>query len=128
MRLLDLPIIDTLELSAIAFPTNPYHRLVKGYKLLADSRNDPLRDARLTLDLLGDEVDALAAMHRTDAVWVRLPHFLLRGDAPLDQLLREVRGMAAPAPSQAATEATLNLLLFALPRQSLGWIASLGPV
>ena len=49
---LDLPILDTLELSAIAFPSNPYHRLVKGYKLLSDSRNDPVKDARLTLDLL----------------------------------------------------------------------------
>ena len=26
---LDLPVLDTLELSAIAFPSNPYHRLVK---------------------------------------------------------------------------------------------------
>ena len=45
---LDLPVLDTLELSAIAFPANPYHRLVKGYKLLSDSRNDPVKDARLT--------------------------------------------------------------------------------
>ena len=56
---LNLPVIDTLELSAIAFPANPYHRLVKGYKLLSDSRNDPVKDARLTLDLLVEEVDAV---------------------------------------------------------------------
>jgi hypothetical protein len=61
---LNLPVIDTLELSAIAFPANPYHRLVKGYKLLSDSRNDPVKDARLTLDLLVEEVDALFEMHR----------------------------------------------------------------
>ena len=106
LRLLDLPIIDTLELSAVAFPTNPYHRLVKGYKLLSDSRNDPLKDARLTLDLLGDEVDALAEMQRTDPDWVRLLHFLLQGDAPLDRLLCGVRGMGAPAADEAANEAT----------------------
>ena len=40
-----LPVVDTLELSAIAFPNNPYHRLVKGYKLVSDARNEPLRDA-----------------------------------------------------------------------------------
>ncbi|MEO8279268.1 MAG: RecQ family ATP-dependent DNA helicase [Ideonella sp.] len=91
LELLQLPIIDTLELSAIAFPANPYHRLVKGYKLLSDSRNDPLADARLALDLLGDEIEALASMHRVDPEWIGLLHFLLQADAPLDRLLGEVR-------------------------------------
>lgn len=62
----DLWPIDTLELSAIAFPTNPHHRLVKGYKLLSDSRNDPLKDARLALDLLSDEIAALLEMQEAD--------------------------------------------------------------
>ena len=75
---MNLPVIDTLELSAIAFPANPYHRLVKGYKLLSDSRNDPVKDARLTLDLLVEEVDALFEMQRADPDWVSLLHFLLR--------------------------------------------------
>ncbi|WP_298826364.1 RecQ family ATP-dependent DNA helicase [uncultured Piscinibacter sp.] len=100
LSFLDLPIIDTLELSAIAFPTNPYHRLVKGYKLLSDSRNDPLKDARLTLDLLGDEVDALAEMHRSDPEWMSLLHFLLRDDELLDGLIAAIR--RAPAPEAAA--------------------------
>ena len=30
--LLRLPVIDTLVLSPLAFPENPYHRLVKNYK------------------------------------------------------------------------------------------------
>lgn len=38
-----LLVLDTLELSALAFPKNPYHRLVKGYKLVSDSRNEPER-------------------------------------------------------------------------------------
>ncbi len=33
-----VPAFDTLELSPIAFPQNPYHRLVKDYKLVRDSR------------------------------------------------------------------------------------------
>jgi ATP-dependent DNA helicase RecQ len=32
--LLGLPVIDTLVLSPICFPENPYHRLVKDYKLV----------------------------------------------------------------------------------------------
>ena len=73
---------------------NPYHRLVKGYKLLSDSKNDPVKDARLALDLLHDEVVALAAMQDDDPNWMSLLHFLLRGDAPLKELLS--RGGAAP--------------------------------
>ena len=99
---LDLPVIDTLELSAIAFPTNPYHRLVKGYKLLSDSRNDPVKDARLALDLLHDEIVALAAMQDDDPGWMSVLHFLLRGDAPLDRLLTSIRSTAAPAATEAA--------------------------
>ena len=38
LELLRLPVIDTLELSPLAFPENPYHRLVKDYKLVSDSR------------------------------------------------------------------------------------------
>lgn len=97
---LDLPVLDTLELSAIAFPSNPYHRLVKGYKLLSDSRNDPVKDARLALELLGDEVEALVEMLRSDRDWVSLLHFLLRGDPPLSQLLSTIRG--SPPPDAAA--------------------------
>ena len=99
---LDLPVIDTLELSAIAFPTNPYHRLVKGYKLLSDSRNDPVKDARLALALLHDEIVALAAMQEDDPEWMSLLHFLLRGDAPLDRLLTRIRSTLAPAATEAA--------------------------
>jgi ATP-dependent DNA helicase RecQ len=96
LRCLTLPVLDTLELSAIAFPTNPYHRLVKGYKLLSDARNDPVRDARLALDLLREEIDALTEMHLLDPEWVALLHFLLAHDAPLNELLRDIRGREAP--------------------------------
>jgi len=39
------PVIDTLFLSPLAFPENPYHRLVKNYKLVRDSINDPVADS-----------------------------------------------------------------------------------
>ena len=98
---LDLPVLDTLELSAIAFPSNPYHRLVKGYKLISGSRNDPVKDARLTIDLLVEEVDALSEMHRIDPQWVALLHFLLRDEPPLAHLLATIRSAAAPASDEA---------------------------
>jgi len=98
---LDLPILDTLELSAIAFPSNPYHRLVKGYKLVSGSRNDPVKDARLAIDLLTEEVEALSDMQRIDPHWVALLHFLLRDEPPLAHLLATIRSAAAPASDEA---------------------------
>ena len=54
-----LPLVDTLELSPVAFPQNPYHRLVKDYKLCTTTRNDPVRDAELAYELFLDQGDAL---------------------------------------------------------------------
>ncbi|MBI5552895.1 MAG: RecQ family ATP-dependent DNA helicase [Desulfobacterales bacterium] len=55
MRLLSRPVIDTLLLSPLAFPQNPYHRLVKDYKLVRAALSDPLQDARLALALFKDQ-------------------------------------------------------------------------
>ncbi len=55
LRLLDLPVIDTLYLSPLAFPQNPYHRLVKDYKLVRSSLSDPLEDVRLALSVFEDQ-------------------------------------------------------------------------
>jgi ATP-dependent DNA helicase RecQ len=101
LRSTQLPVLDTLELSTIAFPNNPYHRLVKGYKLISDSKNEPERDARITLDLLVDELAALDEMWRSDADWVVLLHFLLRSDGPLRELLDEVREANTPGAQEA---------------------------
>ena len=98
---LRLPVIDTLEWSVLAFPCNPYHRLVKGYKLLTDTRNDPLKDARITLDLLGDELAAFAAMQASDPDWLGLLHHLVMHDEPLQRCFRELRGQPAPARDEA---------------------------
>ncbi|HVT18852.1 MAG TPA: RecQ family ATP-dependent DNA helicase [Thermoanaerobaculia bacterium] len=55
LALLGKPAIDTLLLSPLAFPENPYHRLVKGYKLVRDAASDPVADARLAGELFSDE-------------------------------------------------------------------------
>ena len=61
MALLDMPAIDTLRLNPLAFPRNPYHRLVKHYQdgqLHRGRLNDPELDARLTLDVFLDQRNA----------------------------------------------------------------------
>ena len=62
LRLLRLPPIDTLRLNPLAFPRNPYHHLVKHYQdgqLKGERVNDPELDARLSLQLLADQREAL---------------------------------------------------------------------
>ena len=56
---LSLPVIDTLFLSPLAFPENPYHKLIKDYKLVKTGKNDPLADAKLALSVFTDQVDNL---------------------------------------------------------------------
>lgn len=56
--LLRLPTLDTLELSVLAFPRRPYHRLVKDDRLVRDTRPSPLSDVRASERVLED---ALAA-------------------------------------------------------------------
>ena len=68
------PPIDTLWLNPLAFPKNPYHRLVKHYqdgRLKAGHVNDPELDARLVLEVLADQLDALGELQR------RSPHLLV---------------------------------------------------
>jgi ATP-dependent DNA helicase RecQ len=79
--LLQLPAIDTLVLSPLAFPANPYHRLVKDYKLVRESTNDPLADARLAGSLFLDEWEALARLRTTyPDLFTALHHLLATTD------------------------------------------------
>lgn len=55
LRLFRKPVIDTLLLSPLAFPENPYHHLVKDHKLVKDSVNDPVADARLAAQVFRDQ-------------------------------------------------------------------------
>lgn len=56
--LLKSTFIDTLYLSALLFPSRPYHRLVKDYRLVNDHHNNPVEDSRLAADLLTECLDA----------------------------------------------------------------------
>lgn len=46
--------IDTVYLSTLLFPTNPYHKLVKDYKLVSEEPNNPVSDAKLAAELFSD--------------------------------------------------------------------------
>ena len=62
LRFTRLPVVDTLYLSPLAFPENPYHRLVKDYKLVSDSLNDPVSDARLAGSVFLDQWESFSRL------------------------------------------------------------------
>jgi ATP-dependent DNA helicase RecQ len=64
LKLLNKPIIDTLYLSPLAFPENPYHRLVKDYKLVRQSVNDPVADAKLAASIFADQWEAFVTLRQ----------------------------------------------------------------
>ena len=49
-------IVDTLYISPLLFPEQPYHRLLKDDKLLCDQMNNPVNDCEKARDLLMDEI------------------------------------------------------------------------
>ncbi|WP_419921266.1 RecQ family ATP-dependent DNA helicase [Candidatus Poriferisodalis sp.] len=112
LRLLGLPAVDTLWLNPLAFPRNPYHRLVKHYKdarLVRSDLNDPYLDAQLALQVLSDQQSALAeAPPELLTAW----HWLTTGEdrsAGFDRFFSVLRG--APRPDVAkAREAIRNHL------------------
>ncbi len=60
LAFLQKPCIDTLYLSPLAFPENPYHRLVKNYQLVRDSVNNPVEDAKLAGKIFCEQWDAFS--------------------------------------------------------------------
>ena len=62
LEILKKPVIDTLYLSPIAFPQNPYHRLVKDYKLVRSAVSSPVEDAKLALSVFTDQCESFVAL------------------------------------------------------------------
>ena len=113
LKLLALPAIDTLYLSPLAFPENPYHHLVKQYQEPALARvqvNDPLLDAELTLELLADIADALKSKEADLLLaWHALLAIGVKGHA-FDHLFRTIRDGDAAPPVVGAIPAIMNRL------------------
>ena len=77
------PAIDTLFLSPLAYPANPYHRLIKNYQIVRDSINDPVQDAVLAGKVFAEQWQALVEQFAANADVVLLYRGLLATDAGL---------------------------------------------
>ena len=81
LEILKKPVIDTLYLSPLAFPQNPYHRLVKNYKLMRSSVNNPVEDARLAASVFKDQWESFVALGRKKPALIRFYGFCFRESA-----------------------------------------------
>lgn len=107
LNLLALPVIDTLRLNPLAFPRNPYHHLVKHYqngRLLGGRVNDPVNDARLTLELLRDQLLSFEKVKTHSPELLLALHWLTtrdEGAAGYSTLFSEVRMEQTPSDAVA---------------------------
>lgn len=106
LRLLKLPSIDTLWLSPLAFPRNPYHKLVKHYQdagLKRGQRNNPELDAKITVELFSSEWEAL---RKTSPNLLAAWHWLTTaGDrmSGFDMFFSDLRLSRRPSDKEART-------------------------
>ena len=103
LRLLYLPVVDTLRLNPLAYPRNPYHHLVKDYQdgeLRRGQRNDPELDSRLTLQVFDNQ---LSEFQRADADLLTAWHWLtLTGEgAGFDRVFTHLRDSGKPSGAEA---------------------------
>jgi len=115
LRLLKLPAVDTLRLSPLAFPRNPYHRLVKHYQgggLKRERVNDPELDSRIALGVFRDEQ---AALNETAPDLLTAWHWLTTLesgvlDRGLDDFFSRLRDAARPSDGEARAAISRRLL------------------
>ena len=106
LELLKLPQVDTLRLSPLAFPRNPYHHLVKHYqdgRLGRGQVNNPELDARIALKLFEDQWRALKTEAAPELLtawhWLSTPK-PKAADRGWDALFSWLRNAPRPDPSQ----------------------------
>lgn len=80
--------IDTLTLSPLLFPKQPYHHLLKDDKLQTEERNNPLNDAQKARDLFYDEV---AAFQVLDDDFKAILYGLLHDQSGFDNFFRYLK-------------------------------------
>ena len=115
LSVLRLPAIDTLRLSPLAFPRNPYHHLVKHYQdggLKQGKLNDPELDARLALEVFDDQQEALG---KAEPDLLTAWHWLITpdpegADRALDRLIASIRGRGRPSEPEARAAIRRRLL------------------
>ena len=108
LRLLKLPMVDTLRLNPLAFPRNPYHHLVKHYQdgqLQRGRLNDPELDARLTLDVFRDQQRELLALTESAPDLLLAWHWLTTAEdatSGLNNFFLTLRRKPRPSEAEAA--------------------------
>ena len=111
LKILDLPIVDTLRLNPLAFPRRPYHHLVKHYKeanLVRSHSNDPLLDTQLAVQAFSNQLRQLRNMPPPLlAAW----HWLTAGTPAggFDIVFRHLRQATKPKP-QHGIQAALDVM------------------
>ncbi|MDR1888484.1 MAG: RecQ family ATP-dependent DNA helicase [Zoogloeaceae bacterium] len=110
LALLKLPVVDTLWLNPLAFPRNPYHRLVKHYQdgqLKRERLNDPLQDAQLALQVFRDQHDTLQNLQQSHPGRMLIWHWLTTSHNPLgaglNSLFMTLRQAPRPGEDAALT-------------------------
>ncbi len=93
--LLQRPVIDTLFLSPLVFPENPYHRLVKDYKLVRATTADPVADCHLAARIFGEQWDELTRRAANgERELLQLYRFCFRGALDLESAATGGSGIA----------------------------------
>ncbi|WP_323772401.1 RecQ family ATP-dependent DNA helicase [Antarctobacter sp.] len=99
--------IDTLWLNPLAFPRNPYHRLVKHHhdgRLLSGHVNDPEADARLVFEVLENQFDAFRTLNVKAPSTIAAYHYLTslgEQDRGFEAVFGHVRAACVPSAEQA---------------------------
>ena len=115
LYILTKPAIDTLWLNPLAFPRNPYHRLVKHYKdgrLQAGRASDPELDAGLVLTVLRNQLTEFRKLVRDDPKLLTALHWLATsGERPegFEAVFRSVRD--APRPTEPEAQRAIRQVL-----------------
>lgn len=96
LDLLRRPVVDTLFLSPLVFPENPYHRLVKDYKLVRATLSDPVADCRLAAQVFSEQWDELTRRAVAgDLDLLSLYRFCFRGATDLESASTGGSGIAS---------------------------------
>ncbi len=93
LGILQKPAVDTLYLSPLAFPANPYHRLVKDYKIVRDSVNDPVEDALLAGKVFKEQWDGFVEQLTSGSDVVTLYRSFLQVDSYLSGTAAALQAM-----------------------------------
>ncbi len=96
LKLLEKPAVDTLYLSPLAFPENPYHRLVKDYQIVRDSINNPAEDAALAGKIFSEQWNAFAKQLEQSVDVSLLYRSFLHTDTRLDGTAQALEAIGIP--------------------------------